>query len=63
MLDRPHKSVFETGFNKFNKLLEDKGFMVEYLHIVFTVYALVITGVSLYYIREHVLKLREVEWE
>ena len=37
--------------------------MVEYLHIVFTIYALVITGVSLYYIREHVQKLREVEWE
>ena len=37
--------------------------MVEYLHIIFTAFALLIAGVSLYYVREHVQKLREVEWE
>ncbi len=37
--------------------------MTEYLHIAFTVFALTISTVSAYYIREHVQKLREVEWE
>lgn len=37
--------------------------MIESLHIVFTVYAAIIAGVSIYYIREHVRKLREVNWE
>lgn len=32
------------------------------LHTGFAVYALVIAAVSLYYIREHVHKLDEVEW-
>lgn len=37
--------------------------MTEALHLIFTVYALTIAAVSVYYIREHIQKLREVEWE
>ncbi|EHK02462.1 hypothetical protein HRED_04408 [Candidatus Haloredivivus sp. G17] len=37
--------------------------MLESLHLFFTAYALVIAAVSLYYVREHVDRLREVNWE
>jgi len=33
------------------------------LATIFTVYALIISVVSLYYVYEHVQKLREVDWE
>ena len=33
------------------------------LHIIFTAFALMIGLVSVYYIYQHVAKLREVNWE
>ena len=32
------------------------------LHVGFAIYALIIAAVSIYYIREHIHKLDEVEW-